>query len=1070
MTDTPINGGGIRCPGCGSFERLPRRFCGECGFDFHKSMAHAAERRSLTVMFCDLVGSTALSERLDPEELGEVILAYRDVVSNATTSFGGFVARYVGDGIVAYFGYPRAHDDDPVRALHAALETVERVRRISERGTRVQVRVGIHTGLVVVGDLARGTAREEAGVLGETPNVSARLMSLAPPDGILVSGVTQALAAESFNWRDVGDTPIRGLSRPVRIFELLSAARVAPGSLGATPHVTPLANRTEELALLEARWRDALESRGQAVAISGEPGIGKSRLVRAFADSLAGSDHLKMSFQCSPFFTNSAFHPVVDFLTRWLDKSDENPLEQLAYIVDSIGMDPAEVVPAMAALLSLPHSPRYPAPQVTGRVQRDLTMAFLSEWLMRLATDRATLIVIEDLHWADASTLELVTSLLDKLGDARILLLAAFRPQFQHPWGAHKLVANLRLDRLTAPHVHEMIALVTAGDPLSAALREQVALRTDGVPLFIEELTRAVLESPTLRDAAAPAPGQGELEIPISLHATLMARLDSMNAAKRVAQRASVLGREFSHGLLVATIDLPEAELEQGLTQLVDAELLFRFGTPPTATYLFKHSMIQETAYRSLLRTQRRDYHAMIADGLMKGFPGICEGQPELVAHHLTEARRPQEAAGYWRSAGERALARSANIEASAHLRKGLDELATCPPSNEKALQEVQLLVAYGSALSALKGSAATEVEQTYARARELCGQLGDSRHLFPVLRGLHSFYVVRGPLRTACSMVEELHETAKRDTNPLQMIEANRRLGWCRFCMGDIESGRTSLRESLEAYDRAQSTRHILTVGSDPGVIGLANLAWLEGLAGNPWQAVDYSTRAIELARELSFDLGLAYATGMSAALYQSLGDAARTAQLARETIELARRCGFPYWIAWETGLLGWAMAAQGETEAGIEMIEHGLRSYQETGSGLFCAHLSSLLADANLRAGRYDKVLKACEEGFVFSERTDAHFFDAELHRLEGEGVLGRDADAKGAANCFREAITCARDQGAGLLELRAAIRLAQLQHTRGDASGAARVLAESRGSFRGDPACGEYERASELLRAWD
>jgi class 3 adenylate cyclase/tetratricopeptide (TPR) repeat protein len=1053
-----------RCPRCGVVDPQPRRFCAECGFELRQARPQSAERRSLTVMFCDIVGSTALSERLDPEELSDLILVYRDIVAAATARYGGFVARYVGDGVLAYFGYPKAHGDDPLRALHAALEVVARMRtanrELRSKGRMdLPVRIGVHTGLVLVGDFSRGAAREEAGALGETPNLAARIMDLAPVNSVLVSGVTQALTADHFDWRDMGETPIEGLSRPVRVFELLEVTRHPPDQFDSTVHVTRLANRARELAFLRERWERVLEGHGQIAVVVGEPGMGKTRLIRAFADGLAGTDHAKLVFQCSPYFSNSAFYPVVDFFKRWLDKSHVDPLQQLAEEIRSVGMSADEVVPVIASLLSLPIAPPYRAPPVSPRVQRDLTMTFLRDWLMRLASDSPTLIVIEDLHWADASTMELVGSVMESLAAAPILVIAAVRPPFHDAWQGRAPLATLTIERLTTAHVHELIGNVTGGSVLPEPILEEVALKTDGVPLFIEELTKAVMES--------NAPSSG-LEIPISLHATLMARLDSMNAAKLVAQRASVLGREFSYELIVATTDLPAAELDRGLSQLVDTQLLFQSGVPPRSKYLFKHAMIQETAYRSLLRTQRREYHLAIAEALAARFPAMRDEQPELLAHHFSEARRPLEAAAYWRAAGDRALARSANVEAHAHLEKGLNEVSRCPASQVKLQEEVQLLVAFGSALSALKGSAAPEVEQTYARAHGLCRQLDDPRLLFPALRGLQSFYVVHGPLRTACGMVEQLCEMADDAGDSLQRVEANRRLGWCRFCMGELEAGRAALRAAMDIYDRSQSVRHILTVGSDPGVIGFVNLAWLEGFAGRPQQAVKYSEEAIRLASDISYDLGMAYALGMSAALYQCLGDAAMTASLAHRTVGLAESRGFPYWVAWETGLLGWATAVEGDVDIGILMLEKGFASYRETGSGLFCAHLLGLLADVNLRCRRYQRALELCEEALGFADKTDAHFFDAEIHRLEGECMLARDRDAPRAAESFTEAVRIARKQGAGMLELRAAIRLAEVERSRGRAPQAVHVLSESVAAFRGEDACAEYASARELLKA--
>jgi class 3 adenylate cyclase/predicted ATPase len=1029
-------------------------------------------------MFCDLVGSTALSERLDPEELSDVILAYREVVAAAVALFDGYVARYVGDGVLIYFGYPRAHGDDPVRALHAALEILAGMRGLAQSLKTSQafspsVRIGVHTGLVVVGELARGAVREEAGVVGETPNLAARLMELATPNSVCVSNVTFALAKNNFECREVGATRLKGLSRPINIYEVISArTREGVVEFSEKTNVTALTGREHEVSFLSDRWRQVLEGRGQVVALIGEPGIGKSRLVRAFADSLDGTEHLTITFYCSPYFSNSALFPVVEYLHRWLEKSGVNKLEQLADAVATVGMSPGTVVPVIASLLSLPIAAPYESPQISARIQRDLTMEFLLGWITHQARSRPTLLVVEDLHWADASSLELVHLLLNQIQSTRILVLLAFRPEFRASLLKHSQVAHLPLDRLTTRQVYEMVEHVAGGKRLPALVCDQLVAKTDGVPLFVEELTKAVVESTALvasDEGNQPSAASVHFDIPISLHATLMARLDSLGSGKAVAQRAAILGREFSYELIAATTRMAAPDLDHGLAQLVEAELLFQRGLPPRANYVFKHSMIQEAAYRSLLRAERQRYHLQIAEVLAAQFPQTAETQPELVAHHYSAAHVAIEAARYWRKAGELALARSANIEGYAHIDKGLAELSTCLKSSSRVKEEVMLLIALGSVLTATKGSAAPEVEQTYARARDLCRELEDPAYLFPVLRGLQSFYVVHGPLRTACEMVEQLREMAEQTGNALQRVEAHRRLGWCLFCMGQIDSGRAYLDKAMQEYDRAQSPQHIVTYGSDPAIIGLVNLAWLEWFAGQTDRALRCSKQSIALARDLSYGLGMAYALGMSAALYQCLADCETTAALAEETIELAERHGFPYWIAWETSLLGWARAVQGQVDIGMEMLERGLTAYRATGAELFCPYMFGLLAQINLRVGRYDKALAFCEEALASGERTDAHFFDSEIHRLEGECLFSRDHDIAAAEMCFEEAIAVARKQGARLLELRGAMYLALLRYFQGRLGGACSVLSEAIAGFDGSQSAPDLAQARRLLAQW-
>ena len=1054
----------LRCPRCGAVNPQAQRFCGDCGAELQKAAADA-ERRYLTVMFCDLVGSTALSEQLDPEELGEVILAYREVVAAVVARYGGYVARYVGDGVLVYFGYPKAHGDDPTRAVYAGVHILEGIERLCaepQMRVKLRVRIGVHTGLVVVGDLARGAVREEAGVLGETPNLAARVMGLAPENALCVTGVTQSLIVDRFDCTSLGLVEIAGLSRPVSVFRVVAPRAPAGGDLSESGPITKLVNRKWELEALRDAWERTLQSQGQVIAIAGEPGIGKTRLIRAFADSLEDTSHQRIVLRCSPYFSNSALHPVTEFLNRRLDASGAgDKLAQLAQIVADVRMPPDELVPMLAALLSLPLEDYRPAEASAAR-QRGMIMDFLSAWLTATARRQPTLIVIEDLQWADASTLELAVRLQKEVGRLAVLMLFAYRTGSSLPAGMDAPV--VQLDRLTNEDAHELIERVAAGRPLPAHVVDALARRTDGVPLFVEELTKAVMESP--RPAESPGGAEPAWDIPISLHATLMARLDSLDSAKAVAQRASVLGREFSYELIAAASRIPKAELDRGLAQLVDAELLFETGSPPRAVYVFKHSMIQETAYRSLLRVQRRAFHAEIGSALESAFPGLVGIHPEVAAHHFAAAQEPVRAAPYWRKAGEQALARSANIEACAHIHRGIADLQSCEESPERIKEEALLQIALGSALSALKGSAAPEVEQTYARAEEMCRKLDDPKHLFPALRGLQSFYLVHGPLRTARRMVEQLMQMADAGGDELQLVEARRRLGWCLFCMGKIEQGRESLVWAVERYDRARSGQHIVTYGSDPGVIGLVNLAWLEWFAGRADSAVAYSHKAILLSRELSYKLGMAYALGMSAALYQCLDQPSITRALAEETLEIARRHDFPYWSAWQSALLGWSHSRTGDFATAIDLLEQGIAGYRATGAELFGSHMVGMLAQVCLQAGRFGRSLELCDEALASSNRTDAHFYDAEIHRIEGDCILQRDGNVVGAIACFEEARALAREQGAHMLELRSSISMAEALASAGRAGEARTLAAEAHDRLDGSVAVADRDRARRVL----
>jgi len=681
-------------------------------------------------------------------------------------------------------------------------------------------------------------------------------------------------------------------------------------------------------------------------------------------------------------------------------------------------------------------------------------------------------LILEDVHWSDPSSLELVLLLLNQIHTIKILMLLTLRTDFRLPWFLYPYLTQLPLDRLTTSEVQTMIERVSGAKRLPPVVLKQVVEKTDGVPLFIEELTKAVIESDALietrNDYQLRSP-VARIDIPISLNATLMARLDGLGSAKHVAQCGSVIGRDFSHELITVTTGISARDLEHGLARLVEANLLFQRGVSPRAQYSFKHAMLQEIAYQSLLRVDRVKYHRRIAEALIARHADIGETPPELVAHHYSAARLSIEAAHYWRRAGEQALLRSANVEALVHINRGLGELATCPRSALRIKEEVLLLISLGVALTASKGYAAREVEQTYAQASQLCRELDDPSQQFPVLRELQSFYVVRGPLRTSCGMAEQLRQIADQTGDPLQAIEAHRRLGWCLFCMGRIDAGRTYLERALQTYDSAKSSQHIAIYGSDPGIIGHVNLAWLEWFAGRPDKAVTHSKRAIALAQELSFGLGTAYALGMSAALYQCLGDPETTATLATETIELAQQHGFPYWIAWETSLLGWARTAQGQVETGISMMRKGLADYRATGAELFTPYLLGLLAQAHSGAERFDDALAFSEEALTSGERSGVHFFDAEVLRLKGGCLLRDKYQVTGAQACFQQAVAIARDQGARMLELRAAIALAMLRQSAGEGGAASRLLSEAVASFSSIDKTPDLEQARRLLQEW-
>jgi class 3 adenylate cyclase len=640
-----------------------------------------AERRQLTVMFCDLAGSTELSERLDPEDLREILQAYQKACSEIIGRYEGHVAKYIGDGLLVYFGYPKAHEDDAQRAVRAGLEIVSGVAGLSGRigappNIELAAHLGIHTGLVVAGEMGAGDTREEMAIVGETPNIAARLEGLAGPGSVLISDSTHSLIEGLFVCEALGPQSLKGISEPVAVYRVKGETTARSRfEAAASRGLMPLVGREQEMALLLDRWEQAKHGEGQVVLLSGEAGIGKSRITRMLRDRVASEDHVRLRYQCSPYHTNSALHPIMDQLERAAGFARDDParvrLGKLESLLAQSSRQPAEAVPLLAAVLSIPTGDRFPPLELSPEAQKERTLAALIDQIKGLAENRPLLIIFEDAHWIDPTSQELLDLIVDHAQALKALVLITYRPVFASPWGGHPHVTSLTLNRLGRRQSQSMVRALTANKSLPDEVLDQILAKTDGVPLFLEELTRTVLESGLLKEEedlyvlAGPLP---PLAIPATLHDSLMARLDRLSPIKEVAQTAAAIGREFSHQLLSEVSTATDEGLEDALAQLAEAELVFRRGKPPQATYTFKHALVRDAAYESLLKSKRRELHGRIAEALEQSFPERAEVEPELLAYHLTEAELTEPAIAYWRTAGLRAIERSANVEAVAHL------------------------------------------------------------------------------------------------------------------------------------------------------------------------------------------------------------------------------------------------------------------------------------------------------------------------------------------------------------------------------------------------------------------
>jgi class 3 adenylate cyclase/tetratricopeptide (TPR) repeat protein len=791
-----------------------------------------AERRQLTVMFCDLVDSTALARQLDPEDLREVVRAYQDTCAKVIARFEGHIAQYLGDGLLVYFGYPLAHEDDAQRAVRAGLGMIEALGQLNtrltqERGVQLAVRLGVHTGLVVVGDVGGGTRQEQL-ALGETPNLAARLQSIAAPNTLVISAATFQLLGGFFACQPLGTRPVKGLAQPLAVYRVLyeSMARSRLEAAGNTG-LTPLVGRDQDIGLLLERWAQVKEGVGQVVLLSGEAGIGKSRLVQVMTEQVAAEPQAWLTpCQCSPYHQHSALYPMIDLLERVVlrferEESPQQKLRKLEGLVVQYGLPLAEAVPSLAALLSLPLTADYAPLPVSPEQQKQQTLHALLTMLLRNAAQQPVLFVMEDMHWIDPTTLEFLNLLVDQGPTARILALFTFRPDFSPPWTGRSHLTQVTVHRLPRHQAVEVIRQVAQGKTLPPEVIEQIVAKTDGVPLFVEELTKMVLESELLQEReeryelTGPLP---PLAIPATLHDSLMARLDRLTTVKGLAQLGATLGREFSYELFQAVSLWDEETVRRGLHQLVEAEFLYQRGLAPQATYRFKHALIQDAAYQSLLRSTRQQYHQCIAQVVEARFPEHCETQPELLAHHYTEAGMLAQAIPYWQRAGQRAIERSANVEAVAHLTKGLELLATLPDTPERAQQELVMQTTLGPALMTIKGFATPEVERVYTRARALCRQVGETPQLFPVLWGLWLFYEVGGEVQTARELAEQLLSLAQRQQDPALLLSAYRAMGQTVYWQGELAQARAYLEQGIALITRSDTAPSPSTIVRTPG------------------------------------------------------------------------------------------------------------------------------------------------------------------------------------------------------------------------------------------------------------
>ncbi|WP_024518601.1 adenylate/guanylate cyclase domain-containing protein [Bradyrhizobium sp. Tv2a-2] len=1006
-----------------------------------------AERRQLTVMFCDLVGSTALSTKLDPEDLREIVRAYHRCCTVIVERNGGYVAKYMGDGVLAYFGYPQAHEHDPERAVHAGLALVQAVPNLRTAiSSPLQVRIGIATGLVVVGDLIGKGAAQEQAVVGETPNLAARLQAIADAGCVVVAENTRTLLGNLFEFQDLGSRELKGISTPVRAWAALrpSTTESRFDALHTTG-LTRLVGRKEEIELLQRRWSSARMGEGQVVLLSGEAGIGKSRIAVAIMEHIATEPHTRLRYFCSPQHTDSALHPVAGQMERaaGLLQSDK-PQARLDKLDALLGQTSTSAQDAalFAGMLLLPNDGRYPSVELAPELRKHKTLEALLSQVVRLASRNPVLMIFEDVHWIDPTSLEVLDLVARRIASQRVLLLITFRPEFRAPWEGQAHVTSLTLNRLPSRDAAAIIAGLVGSGELAADVSAEIVERTDGIPLFVEEMTKAVLEAENegaARRAASMIPSHAQA-IPASLHASLLARLDRLGQAKEVAQIGAAIGREFSHDLLAAVAQRAEAELAPALNRLVEAGLLFRQGVPPDAHYLFKHALVQDVAYDTLLREKRQQLHARIATVLDRQFD-VGDSQPELLARHYTLAAMPREAINHWQRAGDRATKGSANKEAITHFRNALQLLEMLPERAGCADQELQLLIALGPALMTTRSSVAPEIGQVYARARELASEGERVADLFPTVWGAWLIAFSRGDFATAARLVEELFGMANTSANSELALQAHH-AAWPSFMVaGALATARHHIEKGVGLYRREAHGQQALQYGGhDPGVCGYGSNAIIVATMGYPDQALEEMQKGLALARDLDHPPTLALALWFATELHQIRREPAKVEDYVTEALPLLAMHGSAVGVANATMLCGWARVMQGEHDHGIALMQEGLANWRKTGSKFHVIYRLVRAAEAHLIAGKTDDGLRLIDE--ADGDSGDV-WFAPELDRLRGE-LLFKASDGEEAESCLRRALDAAHAQEARLLELRAATSLAKLLEARGRRTEAEGLLA--------------------------
>jgi class 3 adenylate cyclase/tetratricopeptide (TPR) repeat protein len=1004
-----------------------------------------AERRQLTVMFCDLVGSTALSTRFDPEDLREIVSAYHRCVADTVARFSGFVAKYMGDGVLIYFGYPEAHEDDAERAVRAGLAVIDAVGglAISEP---LNVRLGVASGLVVVGDLIGAGAAQERGVVGETPNLAARLQALAQPGTLVVADSTRRQIGAFFDTEDLGPRQLAGFAEPQRAWRVIDESGVVSRFEALRSEAVPLVGRDEELDLVLRCWRQSKSGNGRVVLVSGEPGIGKSRLTAELGGRIASEPHTRLRYFCSPYHQDSPLYPFIIQLERAAgftrDDTGEEKLDKLRALL-ALGARNDGEFELLAELLSLPSSAA--ERNLSPQRKREMLFQALLHQLAALAQSRPVLMVFEDAHWIDPSSRELLDLTLDRVSRLPVLLVVTFRPEFQLAWDGQPHATTLALNRLGGREGAALVERLAGDTGLAREIVDEIVQRADGVPLFVEELTKAVLET---NDRVLAASGLPELAIPATLHASLIARLDRLGPiAKEVGQIGAVLGREFGYDLIETVTERPATELRIGLDRLAEVELIFCRGVAPQSSYLFKHALVQDAAYSTLLRARRQELHTRVAAVLEQHFADLVGRQPELLAHHLTAAGDTERAVDQWLTAGQHAAAGSAHLEAIGHFDRGLAALAALREGPARDGREIDLQLARGLSLFTAKGYVSAEAAQAYARARELAEQQGDAPQLFTAIYGLWTSAVGSGQLIASRQLSDRLLRLTARGADEGLRLQAHHSAWTTCLFAGDPAATCAHCEVGRRLYDPELHRSHrLLYGGHDPGVCVDFIGAQAHWALGYPEKGLALGRAALASAERIAHPFSLASALLFNGVLYLDSGDPEAALQLlgAAEALAAEQRLGL---VVEPRFIRGAALSAQGAFEEAVACLREGLAG--RLGAIQFRPFALARLAEALSRQDEYGAALVTARDGLKLLEETGHRQLEADFHRLEGIALFGLNRLEEGQI-AFHEALRVARTQRAKSYELRAATSLARLWGEQGWRAQARDLLAPVYGWF--------------------